>query len=254
MVIFVNDNKLIVGGSLTDALTGKYDFSLKSVIEQSFNVTKNHLGSLLGGFLILFGINVLMVLVLINFFSLESFENSLELQFLTSTIQAVINAPLLGGLMLMGIKHSVGIKTKATQVFDGFQRLMPLIVVSLIATVLNMILTLLLGQLHPNLGLLGSLYLTVVLALAMPLVIERGVSPLNALYYSFRITHYKLPKFIVLFLLIMGALFLAIIPFGLGLIWMLPMIYNLIGVVYKEIIGVTVIEKDRPEPSDNISI
>ena len=231
----MNDNKLIVGGSLTDALTGKYDFSLKSVIEQSFNVTKNHLGSLLGGFLILFGINVLMVLVLINFFSLESFENSLELQFLTSTIQA-------------------DIKTKATQVFDGFQRLMPLIVVSLIATVLNIILTLLLGQLHPNLGLLGSLYLTVVLALAMPLVIERGVSPLNALYYSFRITHYKLPKFIVLFLLIMGALFLAIIPFGLGLIWMLPMIYNLIGVVYKEIIGVTVIEKDRPEPSDNISI
>ena len=52
----------------------------------------------------------------------------------------------------------------------------------------------------------------------------------------------------------MGALFLAIIPFGLGLIWMLPMIYNLIGVVYKEIIGVTVIEKNRPEPSDNISI
>ncbi|MCH2456301.1 MAG: hypothetical protein MK192_11465, partial [Idiomarina sp.] len=136
----MNDNKLIVGGSLTDALTGKYDFSLKSVIEQSFNVTKNHLGSLLGGFLILFGINVLMVLVLINFFSLESFENSLEVQFLTITIQAVINAPLLGGLMLMGIKHSVGIKTKATQVFDGFQRLMPLIVVSLIATVLNMIL------------------------------------------------------------------------------------------------------------------
>lgn len=250
----MNDNKRIVGGSLTEALTGKYEFSLKSTIEQSFNITKNHLGSLFGGFLIIFGINVLMVLVFINFFSLESFEHSLELQFLTSIIQAVINAPLLGGLMLMGIKHSVGINTKVTQVFDGFQRVMPLIVVSLIATVLNITLTMLLGQLHPNLGLLGSLYLTVVLALAMPLVIERGVSPLNALFYSFRITHFKLPKFIVLFLLIMGALFLAIIPFGLGLIWVLPMIYNLIGVVYKDIIGVSIIDKDGQNPSDNISI
>lgn len=250
----MNDNKRIVGGSLTEALTGKYEFSLKSTIEQSFNITKNHLGSLFGGFLIIFGINVLMVLVFINFFSLESFEHSLELQFLTSIIQAVINAPLLGGLMLMGIKHSVGINTKVTQVFDGFQRVMPLIVVSLIATVLNITLTMLLGQLHPNLGLLGSLYLTVVLALAMPLVIERGVSPLNALFYSFRITHFKLPKFIVLFLLIMGALFLAIIPFGLGLIWVLPMIYNLIGVVYKDIIGVSIIDKDEQNPSDNISI
>ncbi len=32
------------------------------------------------------------------------------------------------------------------------------------------------------------------------------------------------------------------------------MIYNLIGVVYKEIIGVTIINNDDPEPSDNISI
>ncbi|HAS14651.1 MAG TPA: hypothetical protein DCS01_05070, partial [Idiomarina abyssalis] len=59
--ISVDDNKVVIGGSLIDALKGNYQLSVRQVLEQSFNVTKSNLVSLIGGFLILLGINVLMV-------------------------------------------------------------------------------------------------------------------------------------------------------------------------------------------------
>lgn len=249
----MDDKKVIIGGSLVESLKGNYQLSLRQVLEQSFNVTKSNLAPLLGGFLILLSINVLMVLVLMNVFSIESIESSMEIQFLSSILQAVISAPLLGGLMLMGIKHSVGISTRTVDVFNGFNSMVPLITVAVISTLLSVIASVLFGLLHPNFGILSSLYITVILTLAMPLVVERGTGPLNALYYSIKIIHFKLPKFILLFLIILGLLLLAVIPFGLGLIWMLPMIYNLIGVVYRDIIGVTVTETPKDNSSENIS-
>lgn len=249
----MDDNKVIIGGSLTEALKGHYQLSLRQVLEQSFNVTKSNLIPLIGGFLVLLGINVLLVLILMNVFSLEAIQSSMKIQFVASIFQAVISAPLLGGLMLMGIKHSVGIHTKTADIFNGFNATLPLITVAIISTLLSVIASVLFGLLHPNLGVLSSLYITVILALAMPLVVERGVGPLNALYYSIKITHFKLPKFILLFLILLGLLFLAVIPFGLGLIWMLPMTYNLIGVVYRDVIGVSVIENSKENSSENIS-
>jgi len=250
----VDDNKVIIGGSLVESLKGNYQLSLRQVFEQAFNITKSNLTPLIGGFLVLLGINVVMVLILMNVFSIESLQTSIKLQYFSSIIQAVISAPLLGGLMLMGIKHSVGIGTKSADVFNGFNVMFPLIAVALISTLLSIVASQLFGLIHPNISILAQLYITVILTLAMPLVIERGVGPLNALYYSIKIIHFKLPKFILLFLILAGLLLLAIIPFGLGLIWMLPMIYNLIGVVYREVIGVTVIKKPKKDSSsENIS-
>jgi hypothetical protein len=252
--ISVDDNKVVIGGSLIEALKGNYQLSVRQVLEQSFNITKSNLVSLIGGFLILLGINVLMVLAIMSVFSIEVIESSAQIQYLASILQAVISAPLLGGLMLMGIKHSVGIQTKTADVFNGFNILLPLITVAVISSLLSILVSELMVLIHPNFAILVSLYITVILSLAMPLVVERGVGPLNALYYSIKITHFKLPKFILLFLIILGLLFIAIIPFGLGLIWMLPMIYNLIGVVYRDIIGVSIIEKPKNDnSSENIS-
>lgn len=251
----MDDNKVIIGGSLVESLKGNYQLSLRQVFEQAFNITKSNLLPLLGGFLILLTINVLMVMVLLlmNVFSLEEMQNSIQVQYFTNILQAIISAPLLGGLMLMGIKHSVGIATKASDVFNGFNVMMPLIAVALISTLLSIVANELFALIHPVFALLAQLYITVVVTLAMPLVIERGVGPLNALYYSIKIIHFKLPKFILLFLILAGLLLLAIIPFGLGLIWMLPMIYNLLGVVYREVIGVTAIENPNDNSSENIS-
>lgn len=252
--ISVDDNKVIIGGSLVEALKGNYQLSLRQVLEQSFNVTKSNLVPLIGGFLMLLGVNVLMVVVLMSVFSVEAIQTSMKIQFLSSILQAVISAPILGGLMLMGIKHSVGIQTKSSDVFNGFNAMLPLITVAILSTLLSVIASVMFGLIHPNLSIISSLYITVILTLSMPLVVERGVSPLNAMYYSIKIIHFKLPKFILLFLILLGLLFLAILPFGLGLIWMLPMIYNLIGVVYRDIIGVTIIENSqKSNSSENIS-
>ncbi|RUO73011.1 hypothetical protein [Idiomarina ramblicola] len=249
----MDDNKVIIGGSLVESLKGNYQLSLRQVLEQSFNITKSSLLPLLGGFLILIAVVFLVVLVLMNVFSLEAMENSIKVQYLSEILLTVITAPLLGGLMLMAIKHSVGITTKSGDVFKGFNAMMPLIAIALISTILKLIGAQLLGLIHPNLMIVVQLYITAILVLAMPLVVERGTGPLNALFYSIKIVHFQLPKFILLFLVIAGLLLLGILTLGLGLIWVLPMIYNLIGVVYRDIIGVTVIENPKDNSSENIS-
>ncbi|AAV82148.1 MAG: hypothetical protein HLX52_07740 [Idiomarinaceae bacterium] len=250
----MDDNKVIIGGSLVESLKGNYQLSLRQIFEQAFNITKSNLTPLIGGFLVLLATAFLMVQALMNVFSVEEIMGSIKIQYISNILGSVLIAPLLGGLILMGIKHSVGIKTKVGDVFNGFNVMMPLIAVALVSTTLKLVAGQLLGLIHPNFMIIAQLYVTAILVLAMPLVIERGVGPLNALYYSIKIIHFKLPKFILLFLVMFGLLLLAFIPLGLGLIWVLPMICNLIGVVYREVIGVTVIEKPKKDSSsENIS-
>ena len=170
------------------------------------------------------------------------FQNALMI---LSLIGSAVGAPFWGGLILMGIRHSVDIPTKAADIFDGFSRAGPLIA-TLLATSIITQLGLLLGQLHWGLVSLRRFILAWYWLYALPLVVERGITPLNAIYYSLRIVHYKLPQFILLlFVVIMGWSYsVRLCPFGL--IFVVPLIFNLVGVVYKETVGVT-IKLDKPQ-------
>ena len=99
---------------------------------------------------------------------------------------------------------------------------------------------------HWGLSVLAQIYFSVVFAYALPLVVERGITPLNAIYYSLRIVHYKLPQFILLLFVVTGLVILSSFMFFLPLIFVVPLIFNLVGVVYKETVGVT-IKLDKPQ-------
>lgn len=127
----MDDNKVIIGGSLVESLKGNYQLSLRQIFEQAFNITKSNLTPLIGGFLVLLATAFLMVQALMNVFSVEEIMGSIKIQYISNILGSVLIAPLLGGLILMGIKHSVGIKTKVGDVFNGFNVMMPLIAVAL---------------------------------------------------------------------------------------------------------------------------
>lgn len=253
---------MIIGGNLTAALNGDYTLNLAEVFRHTFNATKKHWAPLFLGFIAFIGI--LLVLTLLAFSILpESWvaqvvptdpEQPVSQQALMilSLIGSAVGAPFWGGLIMMGIRHSVDIPTKAIDIFDGFSRAGPLIITLLTTSVVTQLALLLTGQIHWGISVIAQIYFSVIFAFALPLVIERGITPLNAIYYSVRIVHYKLPLYILLLFVVTGLIIVSSFVFFLPLIIVIPLIFNLVGVVYKETVGVA-INLDRNQSSDDES-
>lgn len=247
----MSEQQKVIGGDLARALKGDFQLSLGDTIKQGFAVTQKHWAPLCLAFIGLIAINILVFLVITsNFVSLEQIQQSAQTQLLMNLLQTAISAPFLGGIALMGIRHSIGLGSKATDMFDGFSQLLPLVSVSLLSSAIAVVVNQLALLFHPALTILSSLYITSCFMLAVPLVAERKMGPLSALYASFVIAHKALPQFVLITLCLGVLLIIAALPLFLGLIWMLPMTYNVIGVLYRDVVGVQVTTDDSAQPTN----
>jgi len=144
--------------------------------------------------------------------------------------QAVTNSfyfLFIAGLLLMGIRKVAGDQISWKMVFKGFGCAGKIIIATLLQTLLVTIGFFLL--------VLPGIYLTVGYAMTLPLIIDKGMSPWQAMETSRRAVHKVWWKVAGLFL-VMGLIFVvSIIPLGLGLIWTWPMFIILAGVVYHHL-------------------
>ncbi|MGL4717465.1 MAG: hypothetical protein ACRCWL_16475, partial [Aeromonas sp.] len=113
-------------------------------------------------------------------------------------------------------------------------------------SLLGSVLTSLFGPLVDVMGLPGllafipSLLIGMGLVFTVPLVLERGLTPPQAILISLKLCLRGWPS-IVLFHGVMAVLlFLALIPMGLGLIWLAPLYFNCKGILYRDLCGVGV--------------
>lgn len=106
--------------------------------------------------------------------------------------------------------------------------------ISLIITVIIMYIMLAIGFL---LLVLPGIYLSVAYYMALPLVVEKNMSPWQALETSRKtVTHRWFRMFG--FLIIMSILItLSMIPLGIGLIWSLPLFLIAYGIIYRNMFG-----------------
>ncbi len=94
-----------------------------------------------------------------------------------------------------------------------------------------------------------GLYLAIAFSMTTLLICEKQLQPLNAILTSFRAVNRKILP-LVGFNLILGVLFfLSIATMGLALIWTLPFLFNLKGIIYREMFGIG-IEVSVTEPDD----
>ncbi|MGL6349110.1 MAG: hypothetical protein ACRC2U_04525, partial [Aeromonas sp.] len=76
--------------------------------------------------------------------------------------------------------------------------------------------------------------------------LERGLTPVQAILVSFKLCIRAWPS-IVLFHCVMVVLFLlALIPMGLGLIWVAPLYFNCKGILYRDLCGIQVEVNEAP--------
>ena len=130
---------------------------------------------------------------------------------LFQVVTQVVSMLFIAGLLFMGIRKVAGDSVSWKMIFHGFSFTGKIIVVTILQFILVSIGFLLL--------ILPGIYLAVGYAMAIPLIVDKNLSPWQALETSRKAVHKVWWKVAALYI-VMSLLFLvASIPLGIGLIW-----------------------------------
>ncbi|PYC27253.1 hypothetical protein DMO17_05775 [Aquipseudomonas alcaligenes] len=222
--------------TIAEALNRGYDFRIGDVIGESWRLVKGTKGIIFGGLVIFYVVMFVATSVLgalfgaIGLLSEASLSAILVGQFVISVLASALTYPFLAGVNMVGIRRAANQPVSFNEVFSGLGLFVPLLITAVVMTVLIYIGSLLL--------LLPGIYLGVAYMLAMPLVIERGLSPWQALETSRKAISQHWFKVFGLFLVLGLIMALSMIPLGIGLIWSMPLFIISMGVLYRTIFGV----------------
>ena len=235
--------------SIEAALTRGYDFSITALLGEAWRKTKGTKGIVWGGLFVVIGVMIgaQLALYLLSFIlglgafglaalggdegaAMAGVASVLLLTLLGSIISMAITYPFMAGFNMIGIRQAAGQPVRFAELFSHFNRTLPLLGAGILMT-----LALIIGF---ALFVLPGIYLSVALLLTIPLVVERRLSPWQAMVVSCKAVTQHWFKVFFLFLAMNIIVWVSMLPLGIGLIWTLPMVLVMIGVLYNTIFGV----------------
>ncbi|MEL0629504.1 hypothetical protein [Psychromonas aquatilis] len=247
----MSSKNFILGGDIKKSLVEGYRFDLKKLLSDAFQVTKKNFLPLLSA--CIFIMVVFFTLASLMIVDLNSLNDPMVIGvFFVASI--LVAPPLMTGLMMMGVHHSIGLKTNSLHLFNYFKIILKLslaaLMITLVTNAIGKLLTLVFGDLGFMLSIVALLYLKMSFCLVYPLIAEKQVSPLNALKLSFKLVHKNIGQFSVLLIIFITLLAFGAITSGLGLFFVIPFSINLLGIIYRQIcgVGVSVSETTDNEP------
>ena len=214
-----------------------YRFSIGGALREAWQKTKGAKGAIWAGSAVMY--LSLLILVAGGAFilpmagtgstadiNMTGMIGNVLFQVLTDVVSVVFTA----GLLFMAITKVVGKAISWKMVFHGFTVAGKIIVATILQSILVFVGILLL--------VLPGIYLAVGYTMTLPLIMDRGMSPWQAMEASRKAIHKVWWKVAGLFLLMGLICLVSIIPLGIGLIWTWPMFFILAGVVYRYLFGV----------------
>lgn len=160
-------------------------------------------------------------------------------------------APMTAALDMMGIYRSVDRPIRANHIFNYFNFLLPLAIASLLMGVLSALLMAVIQMLGlPGLlSMLPMLLLSVALMFTFPLILEKGFSPIHAMMTSLQLFARQWLQLLAIQILFILLFVIAILSFGVALIWVAPLFMVVKGIIYRDVCGVEGVEPDHDAPS-----
>jgi hypothetical protein len=230
-----------VGGSVEEAVKGEYNLDVATILKEGWQITlKSRMAINLGLFTCLMIGMLVSLLVSSQLGGIEVAIQDQRSATLLNIIVTLVVYPFIVGVEMMGIFHSVGLKTRPKLVF-GFLKRGSWVAVSalLTSTLVTIGLTL--------------FYLAVALSLALPLVVEKKMSPIKAISISIQATRFQWFKIFAIYLILALAVLISVLPvvmageselsfiaiafFLFCLAYIVPLFYNVKGILYREIFG-----------------
>ena len=227
-------------GSLERGIGGQFQFSIREIVSEAWKKTSGAKGTIWLAMLLYIvvatpvSVGIPILLELIGLSSQpapgEPYNAMVVLGFIVSQIIILsITLPLGAGLFMVGLKIAVGATVSSTEVFGHFHKTLPLLV-----SVILIYFMMLVGF---ALLILPGIYLLVAYYLAIPLIVEKNLSPWQAMEASRKAITKCWFRFFGLGILILLIAAVAMIPLGIGLIWVMPFIFIAYGIVYRNIFG-----------------
>lgn len=215
------------GGSIEQTLAGNAVLEVGDVLSEAWQRTKGIKRIIVGGFLLVYALFFAVLAAAYAIFGLET-EFLGPATYIQWAITLMIY-PFMAGVMMVGIRQSVGASSEFGQLFGYYGLFLPILGVSLLqllATYLGMILLILPG-----------LYLSLALSLAIPLKVEKGLGIIESLVTSLKLVN---AKFLNVFLLAIIASFgVAISSLTIiGVIWTMPWALMVYCITYRQLAGV----------------
>ena len=224
-------------GSIEKGLSGDFDLSLGSVLGDAWELSKGAKRTLLGAFVIyILGYAIVNTIVAgILGFLLSSLP--IISMIATGLLVSLLITPLWAGTLMIAIKRAGKGPIKASFVFNYYDKMIPLFL-----TVVIMYIAIFIGFI---LLVIPGIYLSIAYALALPLVVEKGLSPWQALETSRKAITKKWFSMLIISIVSMLIFLVSALPLGIGLIWTVPWLILASGVVYRNVFG---IQKSNLEP------
>ncbi|MBS7661857.1 hypothetical protein I0D00_07825 [Pseudomonas lalucatii] len=221
--------------SIEQALSRGYDFRIGELLGEAWQRVKGTKGIIVGGFLVFYVVMLAASLVLGGVFGIlgmvsEGSVAAIIGDLLIGVLASALAYPFMAGINMVGIRRAADQPISFNEIFSHFGRTLPLML-----TAVSMTLLIYAGML---LLILPGLYLGVAYMLAVPLVVERGLSPWQALEASRKAIGQHWFKVFGLFLLLGLITLVSMLPLGIGLVWSIPLFVIAMGVLYRTIFGV----------------
>ena len=222
-------------GSVEKGVSGDYQLSVGQIFSDAWALTKGVKGTFWLAFIVYLAILMAVGFSLGFVFSMLGMgaQAAILQSVLVQVIVTLVSYPLMAGIMLIGIYRSVGEPISINLLFNNWSKTIPLFVSYLI-----MMIFIMLGYV---LFVLPGIYLTIAYMLAMPLIVEKGLGPWAALEASRKAITKRWFTVFGTFLLLMIVMMISAIPFGIGLIWTVPLSVMVMSVMYRNIFGVNTI-------------
>jgi uncharacterized Zn finger protein (UPF0148 family) len=204
------------------------EFSVIRVLKEAWVMTRGIKGAVWAGILvmmlILFGIGA-AALMLPAVGAPAGGTVTAWINILIQLVSTILSMTFTAGLMYMGVRRVAGRNFSWKMIFSGFARLGQVAVAGILMTLLITSGFILL--------VLPGIYLAVGYSLTLPLILDKGLGPWEAMETSRRCVHRKWWPVFGAYLLMYPIYFVSCIPFGLGMIWTIPMFIALSGVLYR---------------------
>jgi uncharacterized membrane protein len=221
-------------GSLAKADAGDFDASIGHVISTAWQNVAGNKGLVWGAFA-LYVLAIIMMSIVLGFVFGSAADNMASGGFIgiitSQLFQTLVMLPISVGLILVCVKVVSGVEVSAVSVFNYFPK------------TLNLALTYLLMGLMIILGLMllviPGIYLMVAYSLALVLLVDKDLGPWEALETSRKAIHKCWFSVLGLWILLGLILVVAMIPMGIGLIWAVPLTMLCVGVLYRNVFGLS---------------
>ncbi|MFM5880853.1 hypothetical protein ACET7V_15695 [Aeromonas sanarellii] len=238
-----------IGGTLEQSLSQGYRLDLQGVLKEAWQQTRR---TGFGLALAIAGVMAIWILLSNTLLAPHVAQEGgdMDMALILSLLITVIMSPMTSSLDMLGLQQSVGVRARPSQVFDFFRHFLRLGSLSLLGSLI----TSLFGPLFELLGLpvmlafIPSALVGMGLVFTVPLVLERGLSPAQAILVSLKLFARGWPSIVLLHGVMLALFFLALVPMGLGLIWVAPLYFNCKGILYRDLCGVAV---EVTEVADN---